>query len=80
MAISAEAQKRLISQGTHDEMVTLCGIYQNQVKGERSRKKRSNTEKYSIFLVFLQILHVNFRFSTDVYTQGLTCRSLGSRP
>ena len=35
------------------------------VKGQRSRK-RSNTEKYSIFFVYPQILYVDFRFFTDV--------------
>ena len=89
LVLQQEAQKRLISQGTHDEKVTLCVIYQNfphiltdsnlldatlgnyyKWKGQRSKVKghgkRSNTEKYSIFFVYPQILHINFRFFTHV--------------
>ena len=77
------------NEDTHDERVTLCGIYQNfphilmdsnlldatlgnyyKWKGQRSKvkghEKRSNTEKYSIFFVYPQILHINFRFFTHV--------------
>ena len=77
------------NENTHDERVTLCGIYQNfphiltdsklldatlgnyyKWKGQRSKvkghEKRSNPKKYSFFLVYLQLLHINFRFSTDV--------------